>query len=119
MSNASTGIVHIRSTFTSIMVIVADTYGNTISWTSSGKDDFRDGRKSMPFVVQTIAETAAHTAIEHGLKTVVVFVNGCGQGREIAIHALRNAGLEVTMIKDTTPIPHNGSRLSKRQCNII
>jgi len=97
------------------MVTVTDVHGNAISWASAGGMDFRGSRKSTPFAAQTAAEAAARAAMEHGLKTVEVFVKGPGSGREAAIRALQTAGLEVTMIKDVTPIPHNGCRPPKRR----
>ena len=109
------GQVHIRSSFNNTMVTVTDTQGNAVSWASAGEMGFRGSRKSTPFAAQTAAETAAKAAIEHGMKTVEVFVKGPGQGREAAIRALQTAGLEVSMIKDVTPIPHNGCRPPKRR----
>jgi len=114
--NIEKGAVHIRSSFNNTMVTVTDTAGNAISWASSGGLGFRGSKKSTPFAAQTAAETAAKAAIEAcGLKTVEVYVKGPGQGRESAIRALQSAGLEVTMIKDVTPIPHNGCRPPKRR----
>ena len=113
--NIERGQVHIRSSFNNTMVTVTDTQGNAISWASSGGLGFRGSKKSTPFAAQTAAETAARAAMEHGLKTVEVFVKGPGQGREAAIRALQAVGLEVTMIKDVTPIPHNGCRPPKRR----
>ena len=109
------GAVHIRSSFNNTMVTVTDLEGNALSWASSGGLGFRGSRKSTPFAAQTAAETAAATAKEYGLKTVEVYVKGPGQGREAAIRALQTAGLEVVMIKDVTPIPHNGCRPPKRR----
>ena len=109
------GAVHIRSSFNNTMVTVTDTNGNALSWASSGGLGFRGSRKSTPYAAQMVAETAAKAAMEHGLKTVEVYVKGPGQGREAAIRALQSAGLEVTMIKDVTPIPHNGCRPPKRR----
>ena len=113
--NIERGQVHIRSSFNNTMVTVTDTQGNALSWASSGGLGFRGSKKSTPFAAQTAAETAARAAMEHGLKTVEVFVKGPGQGREAAIRALQAVGLEVTMIKDVTPIPHNGCRPPKRR----
>ncbi len=113
--NIEKGQVHISSTFNNTMVTITDPQGNAISWASSGGLGFRGSRKSMPFAAQSAAETAARAAMEHGLKTVEVFVKGPGAGREAAIRALQSAGLEVTMIKDVTPIPHNGCRPPKRR----
>ena len=113
--NIDRGAVHIQSTFNHTIVTISDTLGNTVSWASAGEMGFRGSKKSTPFAAQTAAETAAKAAMEHGMKTVEVFVKGPGQGREAAIRALQTAGLEVTMIKDVTPIPHNGCRPPKRR----
>jgi small subunit ribosomal protein S11 len=113
--NIEKGQVHINSTFNNSMVTITDTQGNAISWASAGGMGFRGSKKSTPFAAQTAAETAARAAMEHGLKSVEVFVKGPGSGREAAIRALQTAGLEVTMIKDVTPIPHNGCRPPKRR----
>ena len=113
--NIEKGAVHIRSSFNNTMVTVTDLQGNAISWASSGEMGFRGSRKSTPFAAQTAAETAARAAMEHGLKTVEVYVKGPGAGREAAIRALQAVGLEVTLIKDVTPIPHNGCRPPKRR----
>ena len=109
------GAAHIRSSFNNTMVTITDLEGNALSWASSGGLGFRGSRKSTPYAAQTAAETAAKAAMEHGLKSVEVYVKGPGQGREAAIRALQAAGLEVTMIKDVTPIPHNGCRPPKRR----
>ena len=109
------GAVHIQSTFNNTIVTITDTQGNAISWASSGGLGFRGSRKSTPFAAQTAAETAAKAAMEHGLKSVEVYVKGPGSGREAAIRALQTVGLEVKMIKDVTPIPHNGCRPPKRR----
>lgn len=109
------GAAHIRSSFNNTMVTITDVAGNALSWASSGGLGFRGSRKSTPFAAQVAAETAAKAAMEHGLKTVEVFVKGPGSGREAAIRALQAAGLEVNMIKDVTPIPHNGCRPPKRR----
>ena len=109
------GAAHIRSSFNNTMVTITDLEGNALSWASSGGRGFRGSRKSTPFAAQTAAETAAKAAMEYGLKTVEVYVKGPGQGREAAIRALQTAGLEVVMIKDVTPIPHNGCRPPKRR----
>ena len=109
------GSAHIRSSFNNTMVTITDLNGNALSWASSGGLGFRGSRKSTPFAAQTAAETAAKAAMEYGLKTVEVYVKGPGQGREAAIRALQIAGLEVVMIKDVTPIPHNGCRPPKRR----
>ena len=114
--NIEKGAAHIRSSFNNTMVTITDLNGNALSWASSGGLGFRGSRKSTPFAAQTAAETAAKAAIDNcGLKTVEVFVKGPGQGREAAIRALQSAGLEVVMIKDVTPIPHNGCRPPKRR----
>ena len=110
------GAAHIRSSFNNTMVTITDSNGNALSWASSGGLGFRGSKKSTPFAAQMAAETAAKAAVEnYGLKTVEVFVKGPGQGREAAIRALQSAGLDVTMIKDVTPIPHNGCRPPKRR----
>ena len=109
------GAAHIRSSFNNTMVTITDLEGNALSWASSGGLGFRGSRKSTPYAAQTAAETAAKAAMEHGLKTVEVYVKGPGQGREAAIRALQTAGLEVVMIKDVTPNPHNGCRPPKRR----
>ena len=114
--NVEKGAAHIRSSFNNTMVTITDLEGNALSWASSGGLGFRGSRKSTPFAAQTAAETAAKAASDAcGLKTVEVFVKGPGQGREAAIRALQSAGLEVVMIKDVTPIPHNGCRPPKRR----
>ena len=113
--NIETGVAHIRSTFNNTIVTIADTRGNVLSWASAGGLGFRGSRKSTPFAAQMAAEQAAKAAMEHGLKVVEVFVKGPGSGREAAIRALQAAGLEVTSIKDVTPIPHNGCRPPKRR----
>ena len=114
--NIEKGAAHIRSSFNNTMITITDTNGNALSWASSGGLGFRGSRKSTPYAAQMAAETAAKAAIENcGLKTVEVYVKGPGQGREAAIRALQSAGLEVTMIKDVTPIPHNGCRPPKRR----
>ena len=114
-NNVEKGAAHIRSTFNNTIVTITDTAGYAISWASAGGLGFRGSRKSTPFAAQTAAETAAKTAMEHGMKTVEVYVKGPGAGREAAIRALQATGLEVTMIKDVTPIPHNGCRPPKRR----
>ena len=113
--NIAKGIAHVHSTFNNTIVTVADEHGNVISWSSAGALGFKGSRKSTPFAAGEVAETAAKTAMEHGLKTVEVYVKGPGAGREAAIRALQATGLEVTMIKDVTPIPHNGCRPPKRR----
>ncbi|AHF05922.1 30S ribosomal protein S11 [Desulfitobacterium metallireducens] len=113
--NIDSGVAHIRSTFNNTMVTITDTHGNAISWSSAGALGFKGSRKSTPFAAQMAAETAAKTAMEHGMKEVECFVKGPGAGREAAIRALQSAGLEVNLIKDVTPIPHNGCRPPKRR----
>ena len=113
--NIDRGHAHIHSTFNNTIITLTDVHGNAISWASSGQLGFKGSRKSTPFASQMAAETAAKAAMEHGLKTVEVFVKGPGSGREAAIRALQATGLEVTMIKDVTPIPHNGCRPPKRR----
>ena len=113
--NIEKGAAHIRSTFNNTIVTITDVNGNALSWASAGGLGFRGSKKSTPFAAQTAAVTAAKAAMEHGLKTVEVYVKGPGAGREAAIRALQAAGLEVTMIKDVTPIPHNGCRPPKRR----
>jgi small subunit ribosomal protein S11 len=113
--NIEKGAAHIQSTFNNTIVTITDTQGNAISWASAGEMGFRGSRKSTPYAAQTAGETAAKAAMEHGLKTVEVYVKGPGAGREAAIRALQTAGLEVSLIKDVTPIPHNGCRPPKRR----
>ncbi len=113
--NIERGIAHIRSSFNNTIVTLTDVSGNAISWASSGGLGFRGSKKSTPFASQMAAETAAKAAMEHGLKTIEVYVKGPGSGREAAIRALQAAGLEVSLIKDVTPIPHNGCRPPKRR----
>ena len=113
--NVEVGIAHIRSTFNNTIVTITDAHGNALSWSSAGALGFRGSRKSTPFAAQMAAETAAKTAMEHGLKTLEVTVKGPGSGREAAIRALQAAGLEVTAIRDVTPVPHNGCRPPKRR----
>lgn len=109
------GIAHIKSTFNNTIVSITDTQGAVVSWSSSGKQGFKGSRKGTPFAAQTAAEDAAKQAIEHGMREVEVRVKGPGAGREAAIRALQAAGLEVTVIKDVTPVPHNGCRPPKRR----
>jgi len=113
--NILNGVVHIQSTFNNTIVTVTDPVGNVISWSSAGMNGFKGSRKSTPFASQLASETAAKKAMEHGLKNVEVFVKGPGPGRESAIKALQAAGLTVTMIKDITPVPHNGCKPPKRR----
>ena len=113
--NVERGQAHIQSTFNNTLVTLTDMDGNALSWSSAGSNGFRGSRKSTPFAAQSAAEVAAKAAMEHGLKTVEVYVKGPVSGREAAIRALQTAGLNVTMIKDITPIPHNGCRPPKKR----
>ena len=113
--NIEKGAVHIQSTFNNTIITISDAQGNTISWASAGELGFKGSRKSTPYAAQSASETAAKAALEHGLKTVEVFVQGPGSGRESAIRALETVGLQITLIKDVTPIPHNGCRPPKRR----
>ena len=113
--NIDKGAAHIRSTFNNTIVTISDVDGNAISWASAGGLGFKGSKKSTPFAAQMAAEQAARAAMDHGMKTVDVYEKAPGQGREAAIRALQTAGLEVTMIKDVTPIPHNGCRPPKRR----
>ncbi len=113
--NIERGAAHIQSTFNNTIVTITDVAGNAISWASAGGLGFKGSKKSTPFAAQMAAETAAATAMEHGLKSIEVYVKGPGSGREAAIRSLQAAGLEITSIKDVTPIPHNGCRPPKRR----
>ncbi|WP_067934852.1 30S ribosomal protein S11 [Alicyclobacillus kakegawensis] len=113
--NVEFGVAHIKSTFNNTIVSITDQSGNVISWSSAGNVGFKGSRKSTPFAAQMAAEAAARTAMEHGMKQVEVAVKGPGAGREAAIRSLQAAGLEVTGIRDVTPIPHNGCRPPKRR----
>lgn len=113
--NIHSGMAHIQSTFNNTLVTLTDTNGNALSWASAGELGFRGSRKSTPYAAQMAAEVAAKAAMEHGLKSVEVMVKGPGSGREAAIRALQATGLEVTLIKDVTPVPHNGCRPPKRR----
>lgn len=113
--NIEQGVAHIRSTFNNTIVTITDVHGNAISWSSAGALGFRGSRKSTPYAAQMAAETAAKAAMEHGMKSVEVMVKGPGAGREAAIRSLQAAGLEVNLIKDVTPVPHNGCRPPKRR----
>ena len=113
--NIEKGQAHIQATFNNTIVTLSDMDGNALSWCSSGTLGFKGSRKSTPFASQMAADTAAKAAMEHGLKTIEVYVKGPGSGREAAIRALAAAGLEITMIRDITPIPHNGCRPPKRR----
>ena len=113
--NIERGAAHIRSSFNNTMVTITDLQGNAISWASAGGLGFRGSRKSTPFAAQMAAETAAKAAMDHGLRTVEVYVKGPGSGRETAVRSLQAAGLEISSIQDCTPIPHNGCRPRKRR----
>ena len=109
------GVAHIKASFNNVIVTITDIYGNTISWSSAGKNGFKGSRKNTPFAAQTTAEAAAKEAHDLGLRKIDVFVKGPGSGREAAIRALNTAGLDILSIKDSTPIPHNGCRPPKRR----
>ena len=113
--NIESGAAHIQSTFNNTIITITDTHGNAVSWASAGEMGFKGSRKSTPYAAQVAAETAAKLAMEHGMKTIEVFVKGPGSGREAAIRALQTTGLNITLIKDVTPIPHNGCRPPKRR----
>ncbi len=113
--NIEKGAAHIRATFNNTIVTITDVAGNAVSWASAGELGFKGSRKSTPYAAQMASETAAKAAMEHGMKTVEVYVKGPGQGRESAIRALQATGLDISLIKDVTPIPHNGCRPPKRR----
>jgi small subunit ribosomal protein S11 len=113
--NVATGVVYINATFNNTVITITDASGNVLSWSSAGARGFKGSRKSTPFAAQVAAGDAAAKAMEHGLKTVSVLVKGPGSGRESALRALSSAGLKVTIIRDVTPIPHNGCRPPKRR----
>lgn len=113
--NISTGIAHIQSTFNNTIVTITDVMGNVISWSSSGVKGFKGSRKSTPFAAQLTTEDAAKKAMEHGMHMVEVYIKGPGAGRESALRALQSAGLVISLIKDITPVPHNGCRPPKRR----
>jgi small subunit ribosomal protein S11 len=113
--NVSAGIAHIKSTFNNTIVTVTDVNGHVISWASAGSRGFKGSRKSTPFAAQLAAEEAARRAMEHGVRSVAVFVKGPGAGRESALRALQAAGFKITLVRDVTPIPHNGCRPPKRR----
>ncbi|HEY5664796.1 MAG TPA: 30S ribosomal protein S11 [Ilumatobacter sp.] len=115
--NIPTGVVHIKSSFNNTIVTITDTQGNVISWASSGAVGFKGSRKSTPYAAQQAAERAANAAMEHGLRRVEVQVKGPGSGRDTAVRSIQNSGIEVTSIKDVTPVPHNGCREPKRRRN--
>jgi len=113
--NIAVGVAHIQATFNNTIVTITDTNGNVISWSSAGSRGFKGSRKSTPFAAQLVAEDAARKSMDHGMRTVSVLVKGPGGGRESALRALATAGLKVSMIRDITPIPHNGCRPPKRR----
>jgi small subunit ribosomal protein S11 len=113
--NVESGVAHIRSTFNNTIVTITDPQGGVISWSSAGKQGFKGSRKGTPFAAQMAAEAAARAAMDHGMRQVEVLVKGPGSGREAAIRSLQATGLEVSMIRDVTPIPHNGCRPPKRR----
>ena len=113
--NIPFGEAHINSTFNNTIITITDTTGNTVSWSSSGNKGFKGSRKSTPFAAQLAAEEAGKKAIEHGMKNIEIIIKGPGNGRESAIRALGSTGLNITVIKDVTPIPHNGCRPSKKR----
>ncbi len=113
--NIPTGVAHIQSTFNNTLVTITDVSGNAVSWSSAGKRGFKGSRKSTPFAAQLAAEDAARQAMDHGMRTISVFVRGPGSGREAALRALQSAGLRITFIRDVTSIPHNGCRPPKRR----
>jgi len=113
--NIPTGVAHIQSTFNNTVVTITDVAGNAVSWSSSGKRGFKGSRKSTPFAAQLAAEDAARAAMDHGMRTVSVNVKGPGSGREAALRALQTSGLKITIVRDVTPIPHNGCRPPKRR----
>lgn len=113
--NISSGVAHVNSTFNNTMITITDVQGNAIAWSSAGKMKFKGSRKSTPYAAQVAAEQAGEIAMEHGMKTIEVEVCGPGSGRESALRALQSVGLQVTSIRDVTPIPHNGVRPPKRR----
>ena len=113
--NVQSGIAHIQSTFNNTIVTISDVSGNVVAWSSAGVRGFKGSRKSTPFAAQLAAEDAAKKAMDHGMRSLAVFVNGPGAGRESALRALQQAGFKITLIRDVTPIPHNGCRPPKRR----
>ncbi|EKV01527.1 MAG: 30S ribosomal protein S11 [Cyanobacteria bacterium P01_H01_bin.21] len=113
--NVPNGVVHIQSTFNNTIVTITDTKGDAVSWASAGSSGFKGAKKGTPFAAQTAADSAARRAMDQGMRQVEVMVSGPGAGRETAIRALQGAGLEITLIRDVTPIPHNGCRPPKRR----
>ena len=113
--NVSTGIVHVKASFNNTIVTITDVNGNVVSWSSCGSRNFKGSRKSTPFAAQLAAEDAARKAQDHGMRTIAIFVKGPGSGRESALRAFQSVGMRVTLIRDVTPIPHNGCRPPKRR----
>jgi small subunit ribosomal protein S11 len=113
--NVQTGIAHIQSTFNNTIITITDVGGATLAWASAGQEGFKGSRKSTPFAAQMAATTCAKNAMEHGVRTLGIYVKGPGAGRESALRALQAAGMKITMIRDVTPIPHNGCRPPKRR----
>jgi len=113
--SVSKGVAHIKSTFNNTMISITDPEGNVIAWASSGGQGFKGSRKGTPFAAQVAAEQAAKKAMEHGVKTVDVYINGPGSGREAALRSLQSAGFSISLIRDVTPLPHNGCRPPKRR----
>jgi small subunit ribosomal protein S11 len=113
--NVQSGIAHIQASFNNTIITITDMTGNVLSWSSAGNQGFKGSRKSTPFAAQRVADTAAKKAMDHGMRQIEVYVKGPGAGRESAIRALQAAGLKINMIKDVTPIPHNGCRPPKRR----
>ncbi len=113
--NVQTGVAHIQSTFNNTIITITDVGGGTLAWSTAGQQGFKGSRKSTPFAAQVAAEECARKAMEHGVRTLAVYVKGPGSGRESALRALQAAGIRITMIRDVTPIPHNGCRPPKRR----
>src|SRR5436305_15165649 len=113
--NVQSGIAHVQSTFNNTIVTITDVSGNVVAWSSAGVRGFKGSRKSTPFAAQLAAEDAAKKAMDHGMRSIVVFVNGPGSGRESALRAMQAAGFKISLIRDVTPIPHNGCRPPKRR----
>ena len=113
--NITSGVAHVNATFNNTMITITDAQGNAIAWSSSGSQGFKGSRKSTPFAAQLAAEDAAHKAMEHGMKSINVYIKGPGSGRESALRALAATGLKINLIRDLTPIPHNGCRPPKRR----
>ncbi len=113
--NVQTGVAHIQSTFNNTIITITDVGGSTLAWSTAGQQGFKGSRKSTPFAAQVAAEECARKAMEHGVRTLAVYVKGPGSGRESALRALQAAGIRITMIRDVTPIPHNGCRPPKRR----